>query len=133
MTGAARHRIAWCSNSPMRWGSTAPALDLAHVGFDRFSLVSTTGADGQEIPVDILNTNALLDNVPVPHGTDLKGDGTGCDGTIDAWRAGTCKPRRVIVEIPFKEIGDFVYHCHILEHEDGGMMAKISVVPNGGS
>jgi FtsP/CotA-like multicopper oxidase with cupredoxin domain len=104
-----------------------------HIHQTRFSLVSTTGADGQEIPVNILNTNALLDNVPVPHGTDLKGDGTGCDGTIDAWRAGTCKPSRVIVEIPFKEIGDFVYHCHILEHEDGGMMAKISVVPNGGS
>ena len=24
--------------------------------------------------------------------------------------------------------GDFMYHCHILEHEDKGMMAKISVV-----
>ena len=23
--------------------------------------------------------------------------------------------------------GTFVYHCHILEHEDGGMMAKILV------
>jgi FtsP/CotA-like multicopper oxidase with cupredoxin domain len=22
-----------------------------------------------------------------------------------------------------------VYHCHILEHEDGGMMARIMVVP----
>ena len=27
------------------------------------------------------------------------------------------------------ELGEFVYHCHILEHEDGGMMAKIQVVP----
>jgi FtsP/CotA-like multicopper oxidase with cupredoxin domain len=34
----------------------------------------------------------------------------------------------VHVEIPFAEIGDFVYHCHILEHEDGGMMAHIRVV-----
>jgi FtsP/CotA-like multicopper oxidase with cupredoxin domain len=34
----------------------------------------------------------------------------------------------VHVEIPFSEIGDFVYHCHILEHEDGGMMAHIRVV-----
>jgi FtsP/CotA-like multicopper oxidase with cupredoxin domain len=29
-------------------------------------------------------------------------------------------------------IGDFVYHCHILEHEDGGMMAIIRVMPPGG-
>ncbi len=26
-------------------------------------------------------------------------------------------------------IGDFVYHCHILEHEDNGMMAIIRVLP----
>ncbi len=25
--------------------------------------------------------------------------------------------------------GDFLYHCHILDHEDGGMMAKIRVLP----
>jgi FtsP/CotA-like multicopper oxidase with cupredoxin domain len=30
-------------------------------------------------------------------------------------------------------VGDFVYHCHILEHEDGGMMAIIRVLPSGGS
>lgn len=27
------------------------------------------------------------------------------------------------------DIGDFVYHCHILEHEDKGMMAIIRVLP----
>src|SRR6185312_9541920 len=27
--------------------------------------------------------------------------------------------------------GDFVYHCHILDHEDGGMMAIIRVLPKG--
>ena len=30
-----------------------------------------------------------------------------------------------MVDIPFAETGEFVYHCHILEHEDAGMMAKI--------
>lgn len=28
-------------------------------------------------------------------------------------------------------VGDFVYHCHILEHEDGGMMGLIRVLPRG--
>jgi len=28
------------------------------------------------------------------------------------------------------DIGDFVYHCHILEHEDHGMMATIRVLPH---
>src|SRR5262249_8620221 len=27
-------------------------------------------------------------------------------------------------------VGDFVYHCHIAEHEDKGMMAIIRVEPN---
>ena len=27
------------------------------------------------------------------------------------------------------DVGDFVYHCHILAHEDGGMMAIIRVKP----
>jgi FtsP/CotA-like multicopper oxidase with cupredoxin domain len=26
-------------------------------------------------------------------------------------------------------VGDFVYHCHLLEHEDGGMMGVIRVLP----
>ncbi len=27
-------------------------------------------------------------------------------------------------------IGEFVIHCHILDHEDGGMMSNIQIVPN---
>ena len=30
-------------------------------------------------------------------------------------------------------IGTFVYHCHILQHEDGGMMGEIQVLPPAGS
>ena len=26
-------------------------------------------------------------------------------------------------------VGTFVYHCHLLEHEDGGMMGTIRVLP----
>jgi FtsP/CotA-like multicopper oxidase with cupredoxin domain len=29
--------------------------------------------------------------------------------------------------------GEFVYHCHILDHEDAGMMANILVLPRGGN
>ena len=28
-------------------------------------------------------------------------------------------------------VGTFVYHCHLLEHEDGGMMGLIRVEPGG--
>ena len=38
---------------------------------------------------------------------------------------------RVTVRMDFRgmDIGDFVYHCHIAEHEDNGMMAIVRVVP----
>jgi FtsP/CotA-like multicopper oxidase with cupredoxin domain len=35
----------------------------------------------------------------------------------------------VLMDFRGKITGDFVYHCHILEHEDGGMMAIIRVLP----
>ncbi len=63
----------------------------------------------------------LQDSVPL-----FSGD-NGCDGTVSAWRKNSCKTSPVTVEIPFAIAGDFVYHCHILEHEDGGMMAIIRV------
>ncbi len=35
----------------------------------------------------------------------------------------------VLLDFRGQDVGDFVYHCHILEHEDGGMMAIIRVLP----
>jgi len=43
---------------------------------------------------------------------------------------GKCKATPVWVQIPFTQLGTFVFHCHILEHEDGGMMHAIQVVPS---
>jgi FtsP/CotA-like multicopper oxidase with cupredoxin domain len=42
----------------------------------------------------------------------------------------------VKVRMDFRDpniVGTFVYHCHILEHEDGGMMGEIQVLPSAGS
>jgi len=48
--------------------------------------------------------------------------------TVGQWRHGDCISPAQVYDIPFAELGEFVYHCHILEHEDGGMMARIKVV-----
>ena len=39
----------------------------------------------------------------------------------------------VTIRVDFRgpDVGDFVYHCHILGHEDNGMMAIIRVLPRG--
>lgn len=42
----------------------------------------------------------------------------------------------VKVRMDFRDpniIGTFVYHCHILQHEDAGMMGEIQVLPTAGS
>jgi FtsP/CotA-like multicopper oxidase with cupredoxin domain len=66
----------------------------------------------------------LMDNVSLPNG------GATCDGTVATWRSGHCKVAFVVVRIPFSEPGDFMYHCHIGEHQDSGMMARIRVIPS---
>jgi FtsP/CotA-like multicopper oxidase with cupredoxin domain len=51
--------------------------------------------------------------------------------TIPSW-SGTGPYPSVTVRMDFRDpniTGMFVYHCHILDHEDGGMMAKIQVNP----
>jgi hypothetical protein len=43
-------------------------------------------------------------------------------------------PGKAFVTIPFKDpvqVGTFVFHCHILEHEDKGMMATVEVYDPG--
>jgi len=42
-------------------------------------------------------------------------------------RAGLCVAHPMLLEIPFTVAGDFVYHCHIGEHVDEGMMARMRV------
>ena len=53
---------------------------------------------------------------------------------IPAWKGSGAFPS-VTVRLDFRgpDIGDFVYHCHILEHEDNGMMAIIRVTPGTGA
>jgi FtsP/CotA-like multicopper oxidase with cupredoxin domain len=79
------------------------------------------------------------DTIPVPRGQSLcraNPAHRGCDdkplecsGSPDSVR---CKrPGIISVIMDFsrnEQAGTFVYHCHILEHEDGGMMSMIHVL-----
>ncbi len=68
------------------------------------------------------DAGVLMDSVVLPNG------GAKCDGSVATWRAGRCPVQTVVVRIPFAEVGDFMYHCHIGEHQDAGMMARIRVI-----
>jgi FtsP/CotA-like multicopper oxidase with cupredoxin domain len=80
------------------------------------------------------------DTVPVPRGTSICATDPNlkkCHGNPDTQCSGQpgapdCPyPGIMSVLISFdraEQVGTFVYHCHILEHEDGGMMATINVL-----
>jgi FtsP/CotA-like multicopper oxidase with cupredoxin domain len=80
------------------------------------------------------------DTVPVPRGQsicDTAPETTGCHHSTTTECLGTpelpscARPGKMSVLIDLsraEQVGSFVYHCHILEHEDGGMMANINVL-----
>ena len=98
-----------------------------HIHQVKFRVLSAAEIDGTGLPNQIFAQGVLMDSVPL-----LRADGDGCASVAD-WRKGLCTAHPATVDIPFAIAGDFVYHCHILEHEDGGMMARIRVRPNSAS
>ena len=51
---------------------------------------------------------------------------------VPYWDGASHQYPSVKVRVDFRDpevVGTFLYHCHILDHEDGGMMAKIRVLP----
>ena len=73
--------------------------ELERFGIDITSLPAAPGAD---------EGNVWHDTLPVPHGV----------------------PVFIMVNFDSPEqLGRYVFHCHILEHEDAGMMAPIEVLP----
>lgn len=94
-----------------------------HLHQVHFAVLSHAEIASTALPGQIAGHGVLMDNLPLPHAD-------GSCATVDDWRAGKCTAHVATVEIPFTVAGDFVYHCHILEHEDGGMMAVIRVRPD---
>lgn len=94
-----------------------------HMHQTHFRILSAAEVAGTGVPGTVSSEGVMVDNLPLLHA-----DGT-CS-TVQDWRNGACTAHPAVVEVPFTVAGDFVYHCHILEHEDGGMMARIRVRPS---
>jgi L-ascorbate oxidase len=105
-----------------------------HIHQTKFSFVQAGASPGSLMSYgvnQILGVGIMEDNVPLPVATPPPTTPIPLDGscTIDQWHSGQCPMTPLLVDIPFSQLGAFVYHCHILNHEDSGMMAKIEVVP----
>jgi len=60
----------------------------------------------------------LLDVVNVPYATPADGDRPAVPGRV-----------RIKLEFPEELAGDIPFHCHLVDHEDNGMMAVLRVLP----
>ncbi len=93
-----------------------------HIHQTRFSMTDSHGGVLQDnLPLGVAAPDSSIANQVFNNQNGV------C--TIAQWRSGHCVSPAKVFDIPFAELGEFVYHCHILEHEDGGMMARMRVVP----
>lgn len=99
-----------------------------HIHQVKFRLLSKDEMSNSVVPSQSAK-GMMFDNLPLTRATGTCGNNPPNDSSnpIADWRAGLCNASVQTVEIPFAIAGDFVYHCHIMEHEDGGMMARIRV------
>ncbi|MDE2363166.1 MAG: multicopper oxidase domain-containing protein [Hyphomicrobiales bacterium] len=120
-----------CANENGGFSDAANGFVDIHIK-DFFNAHASTGNGNSALSA------AAHDSVPIPRGACIDtppglptvdcATGPGCDGTVGN---PYCHPARITLRVPFnrsEQIGDFVYHCHILEHEDRGMMGIVHVV-----
>ncbi len=108
----------------------ATELHNFHIHQTRFRLIDPNNATPASslLSAAAVNPGMLQDSVPLPVATNT---GVSDCGSIADYKAGKCKATTITTQIPFAKLGKFVMHCHILEHEDGGMMRAVGVVPWG--
>lgn len=109
----------------------ATELHNFHIHQTKFRIVQKSDPRFSEKLQTDVGAGIMEDNVPLPVSVpgipDVAQNQNGyC--TMDQWHNHQCTSVPIVVDIPFSQLGTFVFHCHILEHEDGGMMARIQVV-----
>ena len=77
-----------------------------HIHQTRFRLLQGSTTPGTTLPTRTADGLVLHDSVPLPRAANTDS----CDGSTEAFLSGLCRPTTVVVEIPFHEIGDFVFH-----------------------
>jgi len=114
--------------------SLSTELHNFHIHQTKFRRVDPAAPSWSPLNPNSKQPGAMEDTIALPFAVAGPGsqpatnsDAASC--TVADFKAGRCKTTPVYVKIPFSQIGTFVFHCHILEHEDGGMMAAIRVVP----
>ena len=94
---------------------------------------ATVNSAGQLTAVAILNPGSGFTSPNQP--VTITGGTTNAAGTVFGQASNTfgnvLVPGKIVIRYnPVGFTGSYVYHCHILTHEDRGMMAQITILPN---
>ena len=103
-----------------------PAIVTTQGSVEDWTIQNQTGENHEFHLHQVHFLLVAVDGVPVPPSQQQYYDTI----QVPFW-SGTGPYPSVTVRADFRgpDIGDFVYHCHILGHEDNGMMAIIRVLP----
>ncbi len=114
--------------TPTAYYATEPPNIIVHQGTVEDWTIQNTAFEDHIFHIHQLHFQVLaINGQPV--------DDPAIRDTIDLpYWSGTGAYPSATLRMDFRDpniIGTFVYHCHILEHEDGGMMGTIQVLPAG--
>jgi len=112
---------------PVVFEPTNPPAIITHQGAVEHWTIENRAQEVHEFHIHQIHFLLLaINNVPLPPGQQQFYD----TFQIPYWK-GTGPYPSITVAMDFRGdiAGDFVYHCHILDHEDNGMMAIIRVLP----
>lgn len=118
--------IAVDGQQPKLFSPTEPPAIVTKVGaVEDWTIENRTGEEHAFHMHQIHFLVTAIDGIPVPNPT--------LQDTVNVpfW-SGTGPFHKVTVRMDFRDpniAGTFVFHCHVLFHEDGGMMGKIVVKP----
>ncbi len=99
----------------------------------------------EEVPVNNIEIWEITNNMMIPHNFHIHGthfiplDRNGSTNNLEAWERNCYKDvlymppqstARFVVQMTdyTDTVYPYMYHCHILEHEDAGMMGQFTVV-----
>jgi L-ascorbate oxidase len=115
---SARPMRQWrnAGNWSTSWAWTTTSMCIRRIfRWSRGGAVASTSSPGE-----FNGATVMMDTLPLIHA-----DGN-CQ-TVADWRNGLCTAHPSTVDIHFAVAGDFVYHGHVMSHEDYGMMSVIRV------
>jgi FtsP/CotA-like multicopper oxidase with cupredoxin domain len=113
--------------TPTLYSATNPPAIVTKQGSVEDWTIENRSPENHEFHIHQIHFLLLAVNgIPVPAGQRQYYDMY----QVPFWKGSGPYPS-ITVRMDFRgpDVGDFVYHCHILGHEDNGMMATIRVLP----